>query len=68
MKRILNPPKAKYLMGSMRHMGYSFSNAIADVMDNSVSASCTTIRLIFPSNAEDIYVGILDDWHGMSKQ
>ena len=55
-------------MGSMRHMGYSFSDAIADVMDNSVSASCTTIRLIFPSNAEDIYVGILDDGHGMSKQ
>ena len=55
-------------MGSMRHMGYSFSDAIADVMDNSVSASCTTIRLIFPPNAENIYVGILDDGHGMSKQ
>ncbi len=68
MKRIPNPPKAKYLMGSMRHMGYSFADAIADVMDNSVSASCTTIRLLFPSNAENIYVGILDDGYGMSKQ
>lgn len=68
MKRIPNPPKAKFLMGSMRHMGYSFADAIADVMDNSVSASCTTIRLLFPPNAEHIYVGILDDGHGMSKQ
>lgn len=68
MKRIPNPPKAKYLMGSMRHMGYSFADAIADVMDNSVSASSTTIRLLFPSNAENIFVGILDDGNGMSKQ
>lgn len=68
MKRIPNPPKAKYLMGSMRHMGYSFADAIADVMDNSVSASSTTIRLLFPSNAENIFVGILDNGNGMSKQ
>ena len=61
MKRIPNPPKAKYLMGSMRHMGYSFPDAIADVMDNSVSAGSTIIRLLFPKNPEHIYVGILDD-------
>ena len=68
MKRISNPPKAKYLMGSMRHMGYSFADAIADVMDNSVSAGCTNIKLLFPTNPENIYVGILDDGHGMSSQ
>lgn len=68
MKRISNPPKAKFLMGSMRHMGYSFADAIADVMDNSVSANANTIRLFFPVNADNIYVGILDDGHGMSKQ
>lgn len=55
-------------MGSMRHMGYSFADAISDVIDNSVSASSTTIRLLFPLNAENIYVGILDDGNGMSKQ
>ena len=66
MKRIPNPPKAKYLMGSMRHMGYSFPDAIADVMDNSVSAGSTTIRLLFPKNPEHIYVGILDDGCGMT--
>ncbi len=68
MKRISNPPKAKLLMGSMRHMGYSFANAIADVMDNSISAGARNIRLLFPTNAEDIYVGILDDGCGMSEQ
>lgn len=68
MKRISNPPKAKFLMGSMRHMGYSFANAIADVMDNSISAGAKTIRLLFPNNAENIYVGILDDGCGMTEQ
>lgn len=68
MKRISNPPKAKLLMGSMRHMGYSFANAIADVMDNSISAGAQKIRLLFPTNAGDIYVGILDDGCGMSEQ
>ncbi len=68
MIRISNPPKAKYLMGSMRHMGYSFADAIADIIDNSISASSTTIRLLFPFDAENLYVGILDDGHGMSKE
>lgn len=68
MKRISNPPKAKFLMGSMRHMGYSFADAIADVMDNSISANASIIRLLFPPNAESIYVGILDNGSGMSKQ
>ena len=57
MKRINNPPKAKFLMGSMRHMGYSFPDAVADVMDNSVSAGCKTIKLLFPTTPENIYVG-----------
>ena len=68
MKRKPNPPKAKFLMGSMRHMGYSFSDAVADVMDNSISAGCTYIKLLFPTNPDNIYVGILDDGCGMSDQ
>lgn len=68
MKLIQNPPKANFLMGSMRHMGYSFSDAISDVMDNSISADCTTIKLLFPPNASNIYVGILDDGNGMTDQ
>lgn len=55
-------------MGSMRHMGYSFSDAVADVMDNSISAGCTYIKLLFPTNPDNIYVGILDDGYGMSDQ
>ena len=67
MDKIENPPKANYLMGSMRFMGYSFCDAVADVIDNSISAGAKTIRVLFPKTPDERpFVGILDDGHGMS--
>ena len=40
-------PQADTLMGSMRSMGYSFEAAIADVIDNSISANCNVVKLFF---------------------
>jgi hypothetical protein len=60
-------PQADTLMGSMRSMGYSFESAIADVIDNSISANCKVVKLFFPSEpTDDLVVGILDDGVGMS--
>ena len=60
-------PQADTLMGSMRSMGYSFEAAIADIIDNSISANCSVVKLFFPSEpTEDLVVGILDDGEGMS--
>lgn len=62
-----NIPKADTLMGSMRSMGYSFEAAVADIIDNSISAHCTFVKLLFPMNPiERIAFGILDDGCGMS--
>lgn len=59
-------PQADTLMGSMRSMGYSFEAAIADVIDNSISANCNVVKLFFPSEPTDeLVVGILDDGEGM---
>lgn len=67
MEKIENPPRANYLMGSMRFMGYSFCDAVADVIDNSISAGAKNIRVLFPKTPdENPFVGILDDGHGMS--
>jgi hypothetical protein len=61
-----NVPRADALMGSMRSMGYSFESAIADVIDNSISANCSFVKLFFPKEITDkIAVGILDDGEGM---
>lgn len=67
-KYIENTPEAGSLMGSMRSIGYSFETAIADIMDNSISADCQTIHLFFPTDAMDCFVSILDDGYGMSKE
>lgn len=66
---ILHIPQADMLMGSMRSMGYSFESAIADVIDNSISANAQNISVLFPVNPlEKMAVGILDDGTGMSPE
>lgn len=62
-----NIPRANMLMGSMRSMGYTFESAIADILDNSISAHCENIHLFFPSNPLEIMaLGILDDGKGIT--
>lgn len=64
-----NIPKADILMGSMRSMGYSFESAIADIIDNSISAGCSFARLLFPVDPLQKHaIGILDDGCGLSKE
>jgi hypothetical protein len=52
------------LMESMRAVGYSTSTAIADIVDNSVSALASAVDVFF-SAAPEPYVAILDDGEGM---
>ena len=67
-KPVRNIPKADHLMGSMRSMGYTFESAIADIIDNSISANCQTVQLFFPTEPLHCYVSILDDGDGMTKE
>lgn len=63
-----NIPVAPTLMGSLRSMGYSFESAVADVIDNSISAHASFVKVLFPKNPlEPTVVGILDDGEGMDK-
>lgn len=62
-------PRADMLMGSMRSMGYSFESAVADIIDNSISAKSSVVKILFPSTPMDtLAVGILDDGIGMSNE
>lgn len=60
------PPSAARLTGSLRDIGYDFQTAIADLIDNSISAGARRIgvELIFEPNGS--YVLISDDGRGMS--
>lgn len=58
-------PDASNLIESQRSVGYTFETAIADIVDNSVSANATRIDINF--NNQQKYVSILDNRYGMSK-
>ena len=53
-------------MESMRAVGYSIETAIADIIDNSISAGATSVEINFSMDVETPYLSILDDGAGMS--
>ena len=60
------PPKASVLVESLRDIGYSLQTAVADVIDNSLTAGARTIELLAETHAEFPAIGILDDGIGMT--
>ena len=62
---IFLPPAASDLLESMRALGYSFEAAVADLLDNSLSAQSSSIDIMF-SPHDDPYVAIVDDGRGMT--
>ncbi len=65
--RMKNPPSARVLMNSMRSIGYTFESAVADIIDNSITAKATEILLNFPTNPNYCILTICDNGVGMSK-
>lgn len=65
MKTINMPPFAPTLIESTRSIGYSLETAVADIIDNSITAQASVINInFFPLG--DPYISILDNGHGMS--
>lgn len=54
-----------HLMESMRAVGYTLETAIADLIDNSVTAGASHVDLLFSGDGTS-YVAIIDDGGGMS--
>jgi hypothetical protein len=68
LKPIINNPNASVLVNSMRSIGYEFEQAIADILDNSISANCKKIDIIFPVDEnERPFLLIFDDGDGMNR-
>lgn len=60
------PPRAMAMLESLRGLGYSPAAALADIVDNSISAGATEVRIDFQWDGADSRVLILDDGRGMS--
>ncbi|MDF2595733.1 MAG: ATP-binding protein [Clostridia bacterium] len=65
MREIDLPPYAPLLMESTRALGYSLEAAIADLLDNSITAGALNINIEFWPY-DNSYLSILDDGTGMS--
>jgi len=59
-------PYAPVLVESTRSIGYSFETAVADIIDNSISAGATEIRVCFMSK-DPQWLCIEDDGYGMTE-
>ncbi|MDE8743016.1 ATP-binding protein [Pectobacterium polaris] len=60
------PPKANSMMEALRGLGYSTAAALADVVDNAVSAGSSEVYLRFEWDGTQSRISILDDGHGMT--
>lgn len=61
------PPVAGALIGSLRGVGYSLETAVADLIDNSITASAGLVSLNFGWNEGNPVATILDDGTGMTE-
>lgn len=55
------------LVESMRDIGYSLETALADVIDNSITAGAKTIRIFVDTASRNIRIGVTDDGFGMTR-
>lgn len=59
------PPNPAALIESMRAFGYRLPAAIADLIDNSITADAANIWIDFHWAGRDSWIAIRDDGHGM---
>jgi len=61
------PPKASAMLEALRGLGYSTADALADIVDNSISAGATEVRIHFSwEGGERAFISILDNGCGMN--
>ena len=60
------PPSASTLSSSMRDLGYSLETAVADLLDNSISAEATEIRICCDLTRQSPVLAVIDNGKGMN--
>lgn len=61
------PPKANAMINTFRAFGYNLQTAVADIIDNSISAKATTVWINYAWEGSESWVSILDDGLGMDR-
>jgi hypothetical protein len=61
------PPKAGAMINTFRAFGYNLQTAIADIIDNSISARANNVWIQYKWEGEKSWVTITDDGDGMDR-
>lgn len=61
------PPSAASLSASMRDLGYSLETAVADLIDNSITANATKVDVICDVNSSEPSLAVIDNGCGMEE-
>jgi hypothetical protein len=61
-------PNPCALIESLRSVGYTLPTAIADIVDNSISAEATEIHINFHWSGKHSWISILDNGEGMDEE
>jgi signal transduction histidine kinase len=61
-------PSTRRLVRSLRDMGYDFTQAVADVVDNAVTANATLVCIDLEFEGDDSWVRIADNGIGMKPE
>ncbi len=62
----LAPPRAGAMLESLRGLGYSTATAVADIIDNAISATATQVDIRFEWSGDESWISVTDDGHGMN--
>jgi len=62
------PPRASSLSESMRDLGYSLDTAVADIIDNSISAGASQVDIHSSVLSTGACLAIVDNGHGMTEK
>lgn len=60
------PPRAGAMVEALRGLGYNTATALADIIDNSISAGANTVHVRFDWDADKTRIYVLDNGRGMS--
>lgn len=61
------PPKAGAMIEALRGLGYSTATALADIIDNSITAGANRVDVQFSWSGQSSIVTVLDDGIGMDE-
>jgi len=61
-------PNPEYLIKSIAEQGYSLESALADLIDNSISANATQVEVLIKTDKEPFTLYLTDNGYGMDEE